>query len=146
MSDRPSKPDVAELQHTAQAAREALTSSLARLDDRVKQLRNTAAEATAASGWGIAAVAAWWLSFAIDRPRPTHVHGRIARPPLASVIFTTALKTASVVLTGALVYASYRHARRLAAPSTDTVVGQLTSGDAPVVPPSMPVGMPIEAE
>lgn len=110
--ERTSEPNEAELQHTAQAARDALASSLARLDDRVKHMRSTAVEASAASGLGIAAVCAWWLSTAIDRPR--HVNGFARRPPLAALVITTALKAASLALTGALMYASYRHARKIA--------------------------------
>ncbi|HET8935246.1 MAG TPA: hypothetical protein VFN67_17480 [Polyangiales bacterium] len=110
--ERMSEPNEAELQHTAQAARDALASSLSRLDDRVKHIRSTAVEASAASGLGIAAVCTWWLSMAIDRPR--HRNGFARRPPLGALVLTTALKAASLALTGALVYASYRHARKVA--------------------------------
>jgi hypothetical protein len=108
------EPNEIELQHQARAARDALTSSLARLDDRVKHMRSTAVEASAASGWGIAAACAWWLSMAIDRPRHSDDFVRRARPSLAALVVTTTLKAASLALTGALVYASYRHARKLA--------------------------------
>jgi hypothetical protein len=85
------------------------------LDDRVKHIRSTAINATAASGWGIAAAAAWWLSFAI-KPKPAHiVYPRIQRPSLAATVLTTALRTAGVVVAGTLLYASYQRARRLAA-------------------------------
>lgn len=111
-SARSSEPNEVELQHTAQAARDALASSLARLDDRVKHMRSTAVEASTASGLGLAAACVWWLSTAIDPPR--HVNGFVRRPPLAALVLRTALKAASLALTGALVYASYRHARKVA--------------------------------
>jgi len=118
MNDQAAEPNVEELQQTAHAAREALLSSLSRLDDRVKELKTHAVDATAASGWGIAAGLAWWLSFAIDRPRALPKHGsyagRVARKrSVASVVLTTAVKTAGVVLTGVLLYSSYQRARRL---------------------------------
>jgi hypothetical protein len=122
MSDGTSEPNEVELQHTADAAKEALASSLARLDDRVKHIRSSAVDATAASGWGIAAACAWWLSIALDRPRAAPTRARIVRPPLATVVLTNALKTASFVLTGVLVYASYRHVRRL---GSENEAGQL---------------------
>jgi hypothetical protein len=117
MSGQPTK-DVADLQHEAAAAREALTASLARLHHRVKHMTSTARDATVASGWGIAAAAAWWLSFAIDRPqsKPSvrlHGLGHNGRRSVAASVLTTALKGASLVLTGALMYASYRRARQL---------------------------------
>lgn len=133
MSDQTTEPNEAELAQTAQAAREALTSSLARLDDRVKHIRSTAVNATAASGWGIAAAAAWWLSFAI-KPKPAHLdfgrYPRIQRPSLVATVLTTALRTAGVVVAGTLLYASYQRARRLAADQDAPVpVGQLEAGE-----------------
>lgn len=124
MNERTVEPSEVELQQTAQAARAALASSIARLDDRVKHLRTTAFEATAASGWGIAAACAWWLSAALDRPRHA---ARRARPPLLAVVLTTALKATSIALTGVLLYASYRHARKLAAENSTPLLGQPTA-------------------
>lgn len=130
MSDQTSEPTEVELQQTAQAAREALASSIARLDDRVKHIRSTAVNATAASGWGIAAAAAWWLSFAI-KPKPTHlVYPRIQRPSVIARVFTTALRTAGVVVAGTLLYASYQRARRLASDQDAALpVRQLEAGE-----------------
>ena len=54
MNDHAPEPNVEELQHTAAVAREALLSSISRLDDRVKEIKTHAVDATAASGWGIA--------------------------------------------------------------------------------------------
>jgi hypothetical protein len=130
MSERSSEPDVAELQRSAQTARDALVSSIARLDDRVKHMRSTAVNATAASAWGIAAACAWWLSFASDRQREAPVRAHHARPALAAVLLTSALKTAGVVLTGALLYASYRRARRLGASTDAAPVRQLSAGES----------------
>lgn len=123
MSDQAAEPNVEELQQTAHAAREALLSSLSRLDERVKDLKSHAVDATAAGGWGIAAAFAWWMSLAIDRPRTLRMlpkqgsyASRIAhmhRPSLTSVVLTTAFKTAGLVLTGVLLYSSYQRARRL---------------------------------
>ena len=122
MSDQAPEPNVGELQQTAQQAREALLSSVTRLEDRVKSIKSQAVDATAASGWGIAAGLAWWLSLAVRQPRglvlPKHgsYPSRIARahrPSVAAVVLTTAFKTAGLVLTGVLLYSSYRRARRL---------------------------------
>jgi hypothetical protein len=122
MNDQAPEPNVEELQQTAQQARDALLSSVSRLEDRVKSIKSQAADATAASGWGIAAGLAWWLSVAVHRPRglllPKHgtYSSRTAhthKPSLAVVVITTAFKTAGLVLTGVLLYSSYRRARRL---------------------------------
>jgi len=119
MSDGNAEPNVEELQQTAHAAREALLSSISRLDERVKEIKTHAVDATAASGWGIAAAFAWWLSLAIDRkPRALPKYGtypnRSARKPsMTRVVLTTALKTAGLVATGVLLYSSYQRARRL---------------------------------
>ena len=122
MNDHAAEPNVEELQQTAQQARDALFSSVSRLEDRVKSIKSQAVDATAASGWGIAAGLAWWLSLAVHRPRglvlPKYgtYASRIARahkPSVAAVVFTTAFKTAGLVLTGVLLYSSYRRARRL---------------------------------
>lgn len=132
MSEQTSEPNVAELQHTAQAAREALASSLARLDDRVKHMRSTAVNATAASGWGIAAAAAWWLSSAVDRR--SHAPAFARRPSFAARLFTGVLKTASVVLTGTLLYAAYRRASQLGESTAPMPVGQLPAGEPRLAP------------
>lgn len=120
------EPSEQELQFQAQAAKEALATSLARLDDRVKHIRSTAVNATAASGWGIAAACAWWLSFAFKPKREEHGL-RPARPSLFATVLTAALRTAGVVVTGALLYASYRRARKLNDGSIPA--GQLTPGE-----------------
>jgi len=123
------EPSEQELQQQAQAAREALASSLARLDDRVKHMRSTAVNATAASGWGLAAACAWWLSFAI-KPKREELPLRRVRPSLFATVLTTALRTAGVVVTGALLYASYRRARQLGEGEGTTLPsGQLTAGE-----------------
>lgn len=123
MSEQVAEPNVEELQQTAQQAREALLSSVSRLEDKVKSIKSQAVDATAASGWGIAAGLAWWLSLAIHRPRglvlPKHgsYASRVAnahKPSLTAVVLTSAFKTAGLVLTGVLLYSSYRRARRLA--------------------------------
>ncbi|HTU61682.1 MAG TPA: hypothetical protein VMF89_24670, partial [Polyangiales bacterium] len=73
----------------------------------------------------IAAAAAWWLSFAIKpKPEQLQLPVRRARPSLFASVLTTALRTAGVVVTGALLYASYRRARHL---SDDHA--QLTPGE-----------------
>ena len=119
MSDGNAEPNVEELQQTAHAAREALLTSISRLDERVKEIKTHAVDATAASGWGIAAAFAWWLSFAIDRrPRALPKYGSYAsrivhKPSLTRVVLTTAIKAAGLALTGVLLYSSYRRARRL---------------------------------
>jgi hypothetical protein len=123
------EPSEQELQQQAQAAREALATSLARLDDRVKHMRSTAVNATAASGWGLAAACAWWLSFAI-KPKREQQPLRRARPSLFATVLTTTLRTAGVVVTGALLYASYRRARQLADDQAAPMpAGQLTAGE-----------------
>lgn len=123
------EPSEQELQQQAQAAREALATSLARLDDRVKHMRSTAVNATAASGWGIAAACAWWLSFAI-KPKREELPLRHARPSFFATVVTTALRTAGVVVAGALLYASYRRARKLSAGHDASIpAGQLTPGE-----------------
>jgi|GEM_PF-5335286 len=128
ISEQQHEPSELELQQQAQAAREALASSLSRLDDRVKHIRSTAVNATAASGWGLAAAAAWWLSVAIKpKQHELHLPIRRARPSLFASILTTALRTAGVVATGALLYASYRRARHLS--DDNGAAGQLTSGE-----------------
>ena len=125
------EPSEQELQQQAQAARDALASSLARLDDRVKHIRSTAVNATAASGWGVAAACAWWLSFAIKPKREElQLPLRRVRPSLFASVLTTALRTAGVVVTGALLYASYRRARQLSHDSDAPMpAGQLTPGE-----------------
>jgi hypothetical protein len=128
VSEQQHEPSEQELQQQAQAAREALASSLARLDDRVKHIRSAAVNATAASGWGIAAAAAWWLSFAVKpKQHALQLPIRRARPSLFASVLTTALRTAGVVVTGALLYASYRRARHLSDDSG--AAGQLTPGE-----------------
>jgi hypothetical protein len=127
VSEPKHEPSEQELQQQAQAAREALASSISRLDDRVKHIRSTAVNATAASGWGLAAAAAWWLSFAIKPKHEMQLPVRRARPSLFASILTTALRTAGVVVTGALLYASYRRARHLS--DDNGAPGQLTPGE-----------------
>lgn len=114
MSDRPSRPDVAELQQTAQIARDQLMRSIGRLDNRVKRMASTAVDATAASGWGIAAASALWISIAIDRPRYEAPERRRPVPSLGKAVIKTAMKAAGFVLSGVLMYSFYRRARRLA--------------------------------
>lgn len=126
ISEQPIEPSEQELQERAQAAREALASSLARLDDRVKQMRSTALNATAASGWGLAAACALWVSFAI-KPKRKREELPARRPSLFASVLTGVLRTAGVVATGALLYASYRRARRLA--DSQVTAGQLTAGE-----------------
>lgn len=133
MSDGNAEPNVEELQQTAHAAREALMSSISRLDERVKEIKTHAVDATAASGWGIAAAVAWWLSFAIDRrPRalPKYASRLVPKPSVTRVVVTTAIKAAGIALTGVLLYSSYQRARRLG----------LTTH------PSNPLGLPARIE
>lgn len=117
MTDRKSEPNVVELQRTALAAREELIDSLSRLDRRVKHMAGNAANATVASGWGLAAACAWWLSIAIDRPRRRALERdkeRLsARQGRGRAVMITALKAAGFVVTGVMLYSAYRRARRL---------------------------------
>lgn len=108
MSDRPG-PNPAELEHTARAAREQLMASISHLEQRTKQLANTAKNATAAGGWGIAAACAFFVSVSIAR-RPRKP--RWEEPPsLMSTVLRAAAATVGLVATGVLVYSAQRHAR-----------------------------------
>ena len=142
MTERYSEPSAAELQHTALAAREQLIDSLGRLDQRVKHLAGTAANASAASGWGIAAACAWWVSATLGRPRQEYKEYKEykeyqeyprrfgARRGLGATLLTTALKAVGFVATGVMVYAAVTRARRAADIGVPTAP-QLTADAAP---------------
>lgn len=110
MSDR-NEPNPAELENTARAAREQLMQSISHLEQRTKHLAETAKNATAAGGWGLAAAAAFFVSVSFAR-RPQQP--RWEPPPSTfSRVLRAAAATAGLVATGVLIYSAQRRARAL---------------------------------
>jgi hypothetical protein len=133
MTDRPSEPSSAELEHTARAAREQLMDSIAHLEQRTKQIAYTAKNATAAGGWGIAAACAFFVSVSLAR-RPRRPRWE-PPPSVFSVVLRAAAATAGLVATGVLVYSAQRRARALIELEHAAPTLQLHSGNgSPHVP------------
>jgi hypothetical protein len=111
MTEHSTQLTTAELQQTALNAREQLFGSLARLDQRVKHLASTAANASAASGWGIAALCAFWISAKLEQPSQSLPERFVARRSFGASLFTSAVRTVGFVAAGAMVYVAVRRAR-----------------------------------
>jgi hypothetical protein len=111
MTEHSTQLTTSELQQTALNAREQLFDSLARFDRRVKQMASTAANASAASGWGIAALCAYWVSAKLDQPSQSLPERFVARRSFGASLFTAAVRTVGFVAAGAMVYVAVRRAR-----------------------------------
>ena len=126
MSDRPEPhPNPAELEHTARAAREQLLASISHLEQRTKHFAQTAKNATAAGGWGIAAACAFFVSVSIAR-RPQTAPRWEPPPSTFSKIMRAAAATVGLVATGVLVYSAQRRARAVMELERDTLHPQLS--------------------
>jgi hypothetical protein len=112
MSESTHEPDTTELQQRAEQAREQLMESIARLDHRAKRMAHTAADATTASGLGVAALATFWVSMSLLRRPRVHTPVQLRRKPsLFARIVRATFATMGVMATGLLVYAAERRAR-----------------------------------
>jgi hypothetical protein len=121
MNQETQTPDTTVLELRANQAREQLLASLARLDQRAKNIAQTAAETGTASALCMAAGVTLWLSTSVLRRPNSHLPPS-QRTSMTSVILRAAVATAGVVAAGMLLRAAERrvHARPLPALPSST--------------------------
>jgi hypothetical protein len=106
------EPDTTELTLRAEAAREQLMGSLARLDERVRTTVHQATDAGVAGGLCVAALFTCWVTLSAMRPRrPELPELQRKRPSFLSLVLRAGVVAAGVVATGLLVTAAERHVR-----------------------------------
>lgn len=106
------EPDTTELTLRAEAAREQLMGSLARLDERVRTTVHQATDAGVAGGLCVAALFTFWMTVSAARPRrPEFPELQRKRPSFLALALRAGIVAAGVVATGLIVSAAERHVR-----------------------------------